>query len=341
MAKRELDELLNAADIAVGKKQRRPLFKYKRAGEVLTRDQVKAIKEGRKLLRKQMKAEGMKKKSDFELTANGMGLYFDKRGFLGLLWFFRGKGLLALLGAIAALAGVLYLFSAVTQMQGHFTINMSDEMFKEGFVLSETEDFANPTTQLFCTPAENVPCVSINNLPEDVDNYEGQHNADYFAYTFWVRNEGESTVDYTWDLNLNSESLNMSEAVWVMVFEDGEMTFYAETGADGQPEAVPEVGDDSRGYIKRPFYEYAADPDGQYELIAERGQISYYRVIPKPFVSEDLIATGIQTSVAPMETHKYTVVIWLEGDDPEATDDKIGGHAGMDILFRLAGKSGE
>lgn len=337
-----LDELLNVANVAVGKKQRRPIFKYKRAGEVLTREQVKAIKAGRKILRKQLKKEGLKKKSDFELTATSMGLYFDKKGLLGILpWFFHGRGLLALAGLAAALAAMMYLFSYISTLRGHFTINMSSEMFKEGFVLSETEDFANPTTQLFCEPAENVPCISINSIPEDIDFYEGQHNGEYFAYTFWVRNEGESTVGYTWDLNLISESLNLSEAVWVMVFEDGEMAFYAEPSADGGAEALPAFDDNSRGYLKRPFYEVCKDPDNQYELITQRGQVSYYRMVPIPFVSESVVAQGFQSQVAPQDVHKYTVVIWLEGDDPECTDDKIGGHAGMEVYFQLIDEMGE
>jgi hypothetical protein len=36
-----------------------------------------------------------------------------------------------------------------------------------------------------------------------------------------------------------------------------------------------------------------------------------------------------------MEVHKYTVVIWLEGDDPDCTNDCIGGHLGVDMQFQL------
>ncbi|MBR6637425.1 MAG: hypothetical protein IKK96_01055, partial [Lachnospiraceae bacterium] len=50
------------------KKQRRLLFKKKRGGVVLTRDEVKAIKAGRKKLRKELKAKGIKSKKEFELT---------------------------------------------------------------------------------------------------------------------------------------------------------------------------------------------------------------------------------------------------------------------------------
>ena len=36
-----------------------------------------------------------------------------------------------------------------------------------------------------------------------------------------------------------------------------------------------------------------------------------------------------------MEAHKYTVVLWIEGDDPDVTNDLIGGHAGVEMNYRL------
>ena len=78
------------------------LFKKKRAGVVLTEDQVQEIKAGRKKLRRDLRAKGIKSKQEFELMAGSLGLYFDKRsGFL--LWFFHGRGLWALLGALLLL----------------------------------------------------------------------------------------------------------------------------------------------------------------------------------------------------------------------------------------------
>lgn len=335
-----LDFYLLAANNPVGKEQRRPFFKRKRSGEKLTREQVKAIKKGRKLLRKEMKAQGLKEKSDFELTASNLGLYFDKhRWWLWLLWFFHGRALWTLLGALALLMATLFLYSTVTQMRGHFTINMSDGLFREGFILSETEDFENPTTHLFCTPAENVPCISITHLPEDLDEIDGQHNGNYFAYTFYCRNEGESTVGYEWQVFLNSESKNLPAACWVMIFEDGEMKFYARRNEEtGQEEALPAFGDNSRGYIGKPLAKFSRNPDDQYQIIEEGQGFYYCRVIPYPFVTDTVVAVGGQEKVDPMDVHKYTVVIWLEGDDPDCTDELIGGHVGMEFDFRMTGE---
>ena len=333
---RRLEEYILAAENPVGKKQQ-GIFRKKRSGAELTREQVAAIKAGRKLLRKEMKEKGMKDKEDFELTASSMGLYFDKSKFAAILPVCcGGRGMLMLLAGLGVLLGILWLYSQITQLQGHFTINMTDDMFKEGFVLSETKTFDNPTTHLFAQPAENVPCVSITAIPKDIDKVDGQHNEDYFAYTFYIRNEGESTVDYEWSVQLNSESHNLSDAVWVMIFEDGQMQFYAEPNKQtGEAEALPAFDDDTRGYISVPTARYLKNPDEQYRLIAQGTSFDYYRAVPYPFLSKDEVAQGMVQNVAPMEVHKYTVVVWLEGDDIDCTDDLIGGHVGMAMQFRL------
>lgn len=313
-------------------REQRRLFKKKRGGVVLSKDEVLEIKAGRKKLRKDMKAQGQKSKKEFELTASSLGLYFDKRG----LWFrtHRWALMAGLMAAMAVFLGSLYLFAKVTEMRGHFTIRMDSEMFRNGFVLSETEDFTNATTYLFAEPAVDVPCISISHLPDDLDQHDGNHSKDYFAYTFYVRNEGQETVGYEWALRTNSESLDVSKAAWIMLFEDGQMEFFAEANDDGEVEALPAVGDDSRGYIGAPLAQYAKDPD-QYELIRTVSTVEFYRVLPKMWESDTVVTSGIQLDMAPMDVHKYTVVIWLEGDDPDCTDDLIGGNLGLEIYMQM------
>lgn len=338
---RQEDVGLAAEDKHIGaeRKQRR-LFKRRRAGVVLSREEVRAIKIGRKKLRREMKARGIRSRREFELTAGSLGLYFDKRRPALLLWLGR-HWLGALLGALAALLGVLFLFSTVQKMRGHFTVSLSDGLFREGFSLSDTVGFENPTTQLFATPAEGVPCISINQLPTDLDEIDGLHNAQYFAYTYYIRNEGESTVGYTWSLDINSKTQNLSDCVWALVFEDGVPRFYAKaSNITGGEEALPPLSDNSRGYLTLPLRELAPSSD-QFRLVKSVGSAEYWRVVPDRFLSDKRITEGRQEQVAPQDTHKYTVVLWLEGDDPEATDDAIGGHLGVEMNFSLVSEAEE
>ena len=318
-----------------GKAQRR-LFKKTRAGVVLTRDEVKAIKAGRKKLRKELRERGLKQKSDHELTAASLGLYFDKKNGALLAWLGR-HWLAGLIGMLVTLLLVMTLFSMVSHARGYFTINLTEGMFREGFTLSETQDFANPTIQLFATPAEEVPCLSISHIPTNVDSIDGQHNENYFAYTWYLRNEGESTVDYEWDLILNAESRGLSRAIWVALFEDGEMRLYAKANElTGEPEALPSMEETTRGYRFLPLRELAPDSD-QFQIVKQVGSSTWWRVVPEAFVNDELIAEGLRAVCAPMDVHKYTVVLWLEGDDPDATDELINGHAGVTMQFRMVG----
>lgn len=311
-------------------------FKKARGGIQLTKAEIKYIKAERKKLRKLLKSQGLYSKENFEVTASSMGFYFDKKSRFGLLWWlFHGRALWALIGASAILLTILYMLSVVTQMRGHFTINMSPDMFKNGFVLSETVDFANPTVQLFSDEVQDVPCISFSSIPADVDDYEGNHgDGTYFAYTFFLRNEGEDTVDYHYQLEINSESQNVSDAAWVMLFEDGKMKFFAKPNAEGNKEVIPSYSYNDRGYANPVLLSEAAD-SSQFDLVGSRGGKNYYRIVPINFDSETIVEESMRYEIAPTDVHKYTVVIWLEGDDPECTDDKIGGHLGLEMNFQL------
>lgn len=322
-------------------KKGKSVFRRTKAGVLLTRQEVKEIQEGRKKLRKEMKARKIYTKREFELMASSLGLYFDRHNpFAFLKWFLHGKGLWALLGALLLLLFALVAFSYVSQIRGHFTVNMSENMFRAGFIMSETSDFANPTTHLFSRPAEDVPCVSITDIAQDVDEVDGSHNQDYFAYTYYLRNEGDESVTYDWTINLNSESKSTSIAAWLMVFEDGKLSIYAKASSAGGAETLPKEGDDRHGYPEPFFRQYLADPD-QMQLIRTVGNVSYYRVVPHTFENAYTVAKGEQTGVEPGEVHKYTVVMWLEGDDPECTDELIGGHLGVEMNMRLRGDEEE
>ena len=88
-----------------------------------------------------------------------------------------------------------------------------------------------------------------------------------------------------WSLNLNSESHDVSDAAWVMLFVDGQMSFYAEPDDDGNPQMLPAKDDNTRGYIEVPFYEVSAEKEKQYEIIKQTENLTYWRLIPNNFCS--------------------------------------------------------
>ena len=315
------------------KSKQKTIFKKTRGGVVLTREEVLEIKAGRKELRRDMRKNGIKSKRDFELTASSLGLYFDKnkRGALFIL-FLKMRGGWLILGLAIALIATLFAFSAISELQGHFTMNLHNSLLKEGFTLSETLEFENPTSRLFATSLMAVPEASILDIPINVDEDSVTNPQRYFSYTFYIRNEGESIVNYEWKLSIKAESHNVSSSTWFMVFEDGKAGFYAKAREDGTPEEIP---DPEHAYAYSHLIEHAKYPDANYKVITRVGNIDYWRIVSTPFVSDYVVATGRQTDVEPGDVHKYTIVMWLEGDDPQCTHELIGGHLGLDMEMTM------
>ena len=112
------------------------------------------------------------------------------------------------------------------------------------------------------------------------------------------------------------------------------MTFYAERGADGKTETLPDRSVTDYAYPDFHLKHLLKDED-QLESMGSNAYYDYYRVVPKDFVSDDVIAEGRQNKVYPNDIHKYTVVLWLEGDDPECTDALMGAAIGMNFVIDL------
>lgn len=338
----------NKDDSMLSDKQKRRLERqnkphplgYKKAGIRLSRAEVAEIKAARKQLRADLKMAGITKKDDIKILEAARGAYFDKPKTVKAIWMFVGGRVLAiLLVSLVALLSLLFIMSEITKMKGHFSVNLTPELFEEGFSISEklTEEGRthNPTSYLRAEPDDDTPCISISWIDKDVDNVDGPHNGTgYFAYTFYIENTGEVPASFKYVLNINSESRAVKSAAWVMLFIDGEMSFYAAPTKDGDNQTLPARDDNSRGYRNPPFMSVAKNPEKQFEIIPQDiNEHDYYRLIALPFESGDVITSGIIDDVQPGEVHKYTVVLWLEGDDPDCTDELIGGHLGMEFNF--------
>ncbi len=234
-----LEVYMLAAENPVGKRQLRPVFRRRRSRVVLTREQVTAIKRGRRVLRKDMKERGLKRWSDFDETATSLGLYFDRRGLALIIpWFLGGSTALKILATTVVVTMLVTVFEPVTeyvtqymteyvteyvtefQDKDRFTINLSDELLNTGFELSETPGFENPQQTLFSVPVTRVPCVSITQIPHDVAQIPNNTVKEYFTYSFYCRYINKNAeadtagdlskyaVNYDWGIRKHIEGLN-------------------------------------------------------------------------------------------------------------------------------------
>ena len=469
-----------AADNPVGKRQLRPIFRRKRAKTVLTREQVTAIKRGRRVLRRDMKERGIKNPNDFEQMAVSLGLYFDRNGLLWplILWFARGNTALKILTTTAILMTAVpvteyiteyitefvteYLTEYVTEYiteyvteheteyldKDRFTISITDKMMQAGFELSEKPfddpgfDSAEDAKQaLFAIPVNKIPCISIAQIPHYVDELENNTVKEYLTYTFYCRyinknaerdmtsNLEQYAVTYDWGIRIHTEGLNtttntetgevivledeetpegeagtesrlkVSDAVWVMVIQDGEVILCAKSDVDENGEVIPQMiptkqvlesqriayRDRSIEYINQGLgrihpdltvddicnleakfgdqadslnekIEAYFDREGiqhltrlmfctdnwreRYKIVGDSDNYNFYQIIAEPFVSDEIIVERKREQVLPWvddrneEYHKYTVVIWLEGDDPQCRNELMDGFIGMNFQIK-------
>lgn len=200
---------------------------------------------------------------------------------------------------VAALVLILgYVLSVMYMKFGAFTvmINKYDQL-DYALTLSDSASFNSFTSRLNAEIDEEITNISEDWLPDYLDNIDGVHNGDnYIAYTFYCKNAGKNTVTYTYELYCANMTFDIERAVRVRLYVDGEYTNYAYPRTDGGE--GPEPGTTA-------------------------------------FASGDTIVKKNVYDFAPGDVTKFTVVIWLEGNDPECVDKILGGQMKVDMAITI------
>lgn len=227
--------------------------------------------------------------------------------------------LLTIVMLLLVLMTSVFACASVLNKAGRFTINLDPDAFnKHGIAISETEDFENPTIMLQGTALDNMWNITQEWLLNDPNNkqyyskndptYEGyaeldqeagSHNGkDYIAYTFWIKSTGTEDVGYYGSFNIDSVAKGADEAIRVMVFRNGVPTVYGKTP-------------------KNPNAENATFGIDEF------------------FTSPTIVTEFINADFKVGDKDRYTVVIWLEGWDPECVNDILGGEVKLSVNFKV------
>ncbi len=217
----------------------------------------------------------------------------------------RRKVMLTLFSIILLIAvlllGLSYGLSVFVNRAGNFTVWIPDE-HKNLISISETPDFKNPTTFLEADVIPQMDNITKSWMPDNLDEVDGCHNGDnYIAYTFYLKNAGENEISYSSEIAIQAVTKEADNAVRVMVIKNGEEKVYAKA---------------QKGSNK-------PEPD----TIAFSSNTSVFKNTTKDFKTDDV--------------DKYTVVIWLEGNDPECVDDIRGGVVKMSMNFKVLDSTNE
>ncbi len=199
---------------------------------------------------------------------------------------------------VILLLGISYVLSAFVNKAGNFTVWISDEDMNL-ITLSDTADFEKCATMLEADIIPQMDNITKSWMPENLDEVDGCHNGDnYIAYTFYLKNAGENEIDYSSQIDIHAVTKAADNAVRVMVIKNGEETVYAKA-QKGSNEPEPDT---------------------------------------VAFLSNTQVFKNTTEGFGSGAVDKYTVVIWLEGNDPECIDDIRGGVVKMSMNFKVLEK---
>ncbi len=209
------------------------------------------------------------------------------------------KILVAGIAAVASLMAAVFVGAALYKNTGAFTISLNkEEMRKYGLTLSETADMRYKTSYLNARIEENMTNIDGKlDIPSNVDEGEGEHNGqDYIAYSFYLQNAGELEVSYEYSIAISNITNGLDDAIRVKLYKDGVPTTYAKSSRTIE----------------------GCEPDADEE-----------------FYSSTEVVRGRTDKFKPGDKTKYTVVVWIEGNDPECLDYAIGGTVKLDMKMSI------
>ncbi len=187
---------------------------------------------------------------------------------------------------------IIYFLLRIVYETGDFTVSLDPNFAqKSGLIMYENSSEKEDKRILKATKAEFIDNISVKWLPENLhEEAEGSHNGDnYLAYTFYLENKGSDTINYWYEILIDDVIKNVDRAIRVMVYRNGERTIYAKPN----------------------------ETTGE----AEEGTVKFY--------SSKEVLVEERKDFRPGDIDKFTIVIYIEGDDPDCVNELIGGEMKM------------
>ena len=186
---------------------------------------------------------------------------------------------------------IIYFLLTAFYEGGDFTVSLDPAFAQKSGLIMYEKDGDEDKRILKAKKAEFIDNISIKWIPQDINKQgEGSHNGDnYLAYSFYIKNKGSDVINYWYEIIIDDVIKNADEAIRVMLYRNDEQTVYAK----------------------------ASSKTGE----AEPGTKMLY--------SDKEVAVEQRKDFQPGEVDKFTIVVFIEGDDPECLDNLIGGEMKM------------
>ena len=243
----------------------------------------------------------------------------------------RRRRIAALVSLITGIGiSSLVLVAFLGRFTGSFTVKLANSSVK--LSLSDKESFANPTSYLSLEKLDLFEENTYSNLPkqeildsEDIPYDYGTYTNDrgekimrFLKYTFYVKNMGGKTAKYDMKVTLvdrnkatDGSERTLDDTLRIMVYENdvSESTGEAYHTVGIFAKEAAEYNIDKEGNrTRREFvstYPYLNEEDDDHPLATS-------------FESSSVVTTYTRGGFLEGQTRKYTLVVWLEGEDPQS-----------------------
>ena len=190
-----------------------------------------------------------------------------------------------LMGLLLLIA-VLFIIAFMQEKMGNFTINLNRlELYRKGISIASDGDFTEPTARLTAHTVQDATNITLEDLPKDIDEIDGDHN-------------GKNYMAYTYYVrNAGKENLAYNAIVTL------------DSCAKGAEEAV----------------RVAVWKNGEQVVYAEPAKNGQAEEGCVNFEAHDIVCSYTEEKFLIGNVDKYTIAIWMEGEDPECVDAIVGG----------------
>lgn len=188
--------------------------------------------------------------------------------------------------AACLVVALIFIAAFLQEKTGNFTINLDRlELYRKGISIAADGDFTQPTARLSASAVEDATNITITDLPENLDDIDGDHS-------------GQNYMAYTYYVrNAGKEDVSYIA------------TLDIESSSKGVEEAA----------------RVAVWHNGVRTVYAEPSKDG----TPEPgcvnFATRNMVFSAVEENFLVGNVDKYTVCIWLEGEDPECVDAIVGG----------------
>jgi hypothetical protein len=204
---------------------------------------------------------------------------------------------LAVLVMLLLVAG-LFILAFMQEKMGNFTINLNRlELYRKGIAIDTSGDFNEPTARLSANTVQDATNMSLEDLPDNIDDQDGDHN-------------GKNYMAYTYYVrNAGKEDVGYQAVITL------------DSCAKGAEDAV----------------RVAVWRNGERTIYAEPASDGNPEEDCENFQDHDTVCTYVEEDFLVGNVDKYTIVIWMEGDDPECVDAIVGGSVEFSMSIDAIG----